>query len=435
MPPQDRIENLNEGDKSISRDRPGDSLGETRTVDGKAVQQVQKKNRDMCTSMTDIPDWGTIGKAASNGGFCLTDGDQVIASKNVKEPNIYDASDQDHLLGGKETTFLGQKAIERNGTTYLDAYASNVPEVSQGVQSIQDLSNLSDGVRQGLEDAAIRQPLQFLSQLDAVNNALMSCAGALDTAVDYYTKTPMDKVLSDAGNALQYVGQAIEDTLGHPMQPKERGEKSGEAMAMMLPWGIRNAEVSEKLPKLLATAEGVSPSFAARLENSIEQLPPGLHSAMESEGQKVIGVRRLSDVPELAGTDDTVLYARGKYQDGKFFVAEESMTTEGNWVKNESPEGTARHEIGHFVNMRAGEQGFLASDLTEFVTAYNQDVALMSDELRAKLQPLVTGTGRARDEVFSEIFALSTGGPANAQFARELEQAFPNVMKVMGIGR
>jgi hypothetical protein len=206
-------------------------------------------------------------------------------------------------------------------------------------------------------------------------------------------------------------------------------------MAMMLPWGIKNAEVSEKFPKLLATAEGTSSVFASRLEKAMAELPAGLRSAMESQEQRVVGVRRLDDVPELRGTDDTVLYARGKYQDGKFFVAEESMNTEGNWVKNQSPGGTMRHEIGHFVNEQAGEGNLFASDLPEFRSAYTKDLASMPENLKAKLEPILDDSRGARDEVFSEIFALRMGGPANTNLRAELEQAFPNVMKLMGEGR
>lgn len=83
--------------------------------------------------------------------------------------------------------------------------------------------------------------------------------------------------------------------------------------------------------------------------------------------------------------------------------------------------------------MQAGEQGFLASDLSEFVTAYNQDVALMSDDLKARIEPLVLGSSQSRDETFSEIFALKIGGSANTQYIAELERAFPNVIKVMGV--
>ncbi|HEY9867647.1 MAG TPA: hypothetical protein V6D08_00445 [Candidatus Obscuribacterales bacterium] len=434
MPPEETPENLRESDRSAVKDTGADTFWQVLLANAKALQEAQKLNKDNVTSMTDLPALGADGKPVVQGtdeGFALTDGDQIIASKNVKQPSIYEAGDQDHLLGGKETTFLGHKAVQRNGITYLDARIENSPEVSQGVQDVDDLKELGTGIGQGLLQVG-QETLNYLATPGAVEESLLQLGPALDNAVNYYANTPADQVLQDAKEALGYAGQVLEQTLGHPLKVEQRGERSGEAMAMMFPWGIRNAEISKMFPKLFASGKGVSAQFTARLESAIDSLPHTLRSTLEDADQRIVGVRRLSDVPELATGDDTILIARGKYQDGKIFVAEEHMRS-GEWVKNQSPEGTMRHEIGHFVNSQSGEAGVLLSDLPEFVAAYERDVAAMPEHLRQTLRPLLTNDRVARDELFSEVIACRLGGPANMGYANALKEAFPEVLKVMGV--
>ena len=67
-------------------------------------------------------------------------------------------------------------------------------------------------------DTADESVLQFLSQPGLVNDALITVGPALDNAVNYYANTPPDQIGRDAQEALSYAGQALEATIGHPMQ-------------------------------------------------------------------------------------------------------------------------------------------------------------------------------------------------------------------------
>lgn len=177
-------------------------------------------------------------------------------------------------------------------------------------------------------------------------------------------------------------------------------------------WGIKDARISDKLPKLLATADNVSARFAQEMERAVESLPHSVRAYLEAHNQRFVGIRRLSDISELSTGDDTIILARRKYQDNKFFIAEEHFI-DGQWRQSKSVAGTTRHEVGHAVNTLAGRPQDWLSERSDFIAAYDRDIA-------------------ARDEVFSELFALRIGGPANAHLTYTLRRSFPETLRLMG---
>ena len=146
-----------------------------------------------------------------------------------------------------------------DGTVYMQGHVSNVPEVSHGVQNLDDLKALGGGVAKGLQHIG-QEGLKYMSQKDAVNDSLLQIGPALDNAVNYYGNTPAEQVGRDARVAIDYAGQALEHNLGHPLKPEQRGEYAAAAMPMfMIPGrGGRMIELSEQSGIEVTTATGTA---------------------------------------------------------------------------------------------------------------------------------------------------------------------------------
>lgn len=181
--------------------------------------------------------------------------------------------------------------VGSDGKTYLQGYISNVPEVSQGVQDLDDLKALGTGIGSGLQHVA-QETLNYLATPGAVDDTLLQIGPALDNAVNYYANTPPEQVLSDAQQALGHAGQALEDTLGHPLKPEQRGEYEGKTMAIFLPLGRIKALTEKELDALGGLQK-------------LEQMAP---SELEA-----LGIRKVADygpqrlTKEALGLDDHVL--------------------------------------------------------------------------------------------------------------------------------
>lgn len=225
MPPQDKIEKQAEGEGGAVGAKAADNLTGSRCVDGKTVQVVQKLNPNRRDSMSDIPMPGTSGNPGSNSGFCITDGSQVIASKEVY---------------GVPAT------VGPDGQTYLQGHISNVPEVSQGVTSLEDLDQLANGIGIGLVNVA-GETLNYLRKPNAVSDSLISIGPTLDRAWDYYTEMPANQIGHDAEDALTAAWNALEDTLGHPLTPEQRGDHAGVAMTAFIPVGGSRALTAREI--------------------------------------------------------------------------------------------------------------------------------------------------------------------------------------------
>src|SRR5262249_49436162 len=75
---------------------------------------------------------------------------------------------------------------------------------------------------------------------------------------NYYGKTPPDQVTRDAQEALSYAGQALEQSLGYPLNPEQQGEYTAAAMPMfMIPGRAgKMIEFSEQSGIEVASAAG-----------------------------------------------------------------------------------------------------------------------------------------------------------------------------------
>jgi hypothetical protein len=95
-----------------------------------------------------------------------------------------------------------------------------------------------------------------------------------------------------------------------------------------------------------------------------------------------------------------------------------------------------RHEFGHAFNAKAHPLGDWISDRPAFREAFRQTLAKLTpeqlDELRlsAKYKSLV----EARDEVFADMYAHSTGYESNNPYSQKMKAAFPSCLRYLSEG-
>ncbi|HEY9867997.1 MAG TPA: hypothetical protein V6D08_02215, partial [Candidatus Obscuribacterales bacterium] len=139
----------------------------------------------------------------------------------------------------------------------LNVQITNVAEVPEPVQSLDDVKALGSGIGQGLQHVG-QETLNYLATPGAVEQSLLQIGPALDNAVNYYADTPAEQVLQDAQESLGFIGQAVEHALGHPLTPEQRGEYAAAAMPMfMIPGrGGKMIEFTEGSGLEVTTATG-----------------------------------------------------------------------------------------------------------------------------------------------------------------------------------
>lgn len=141
------------------------------------------------------------------------------------------------------------RVVGSDGVARYAGHISNVPEISKGISSTQDLEDLRKGVLQGIGNSVLGT-LDSLSQPKAVENALLGIGPALDASVDYYNKTSAEQVIKDA---TQFAGaglQALENNLGHPLTQNEIGTPTGEAATFFIPIGASKVLKAQEIDAL-----------------------------------------------------------------------------------------------------------------------------------------------------------------------------------------
>lgn len=101
-------------------------------------------------------------------------------------------------------------------------HVSNVPEVTRGLQSWDDVQKLGQGIFGG--------PLEYLSNKNSLNDSMLQLGPILDTAVNYYGKKLHDADGQGLANDAQSFGNAIvhgtaeaADELQQPLSQAEIG--------------------------------------------------------------------------------------------------------------------------------------------------------------------------------------------------------------------
>lgn len=150
-------------------------------------------------------------------------------SAGFGQQSHYQSQTQDFV----DKTF-GVPTIESaDGIVYLQGQISNVPEISEGITSIDDLRDLGAGIATGLQ-SAVQESLQYLSTPNAVHDSLLNIGPALDNAVNYYATTSAQQLGSDANQMLAAVSDSVEGSIGVPLRPGQRGERAGALLPVFL---------------------------------------------------------------------------------------------------------------------------------------------------------------------------------------------------------
>ncbi|MBX9720147.1 MAG: hypothetical protein K2X81_02030 [Candidatus Obscuribacterales bacterium] len=116
--------------------------------------------------------------------------------------------------------------------------------------------------------------------------------------------------------------------------------------------------------------------------------------------------------------------------DKAIYVPEEVFQN-GHWGLNKDIDFVIRHEYGHALNVKAHPFGEPLSDTKDFIQAFNQDFKPMAQQLKETLQlsEKYKTINAARDEVFADLWAHSTGQISNSPYSQIMKKQFPNVFK------
>lgn len=176
--------------------------------------------------------------------------------------------------------------------------------------------------------------------------------------------------------------------------------------------------------------EKVFPSerYVAELMKVAETLSKNERHFLQEHGIEVKAIHRITDVP------DTTERMAGCYRrsDKAIFVPEEVFRN-GHWVKNDDVPFIVRHEFGHAFNEKRGKFGQFISNRRDYAEAFMRDFKKVSPELLDQLglsenfKPLEL----ARDEVFADMYAHSSGLQSNNPYSQLLKQYFPSCLKYL----
>ena len=176
--------------------------------------------------------------------------------------------------------------------------------------------------------------------------------------------------------------------------------------------------VTEKLPP--------SEQFVTELSRIVDGLPENERAFLHQHGVEVKAVRRITDVPEV--TDK--LGGCYRRADNTIYIPEEVLRN-GQWVKNNDISFILRHEYGHALNVKAHPFGDPLSDKREFIEAFNRDFDVLPMPMKETLQlsQNFKTINAARDEVFADLWAHSTGFSSNNPYSQLMKQKFPSVLE------
>ena len=141
---------------------------------------------------------------------------------------------------------------------------------------------------------------------------------------------------------------------------------------------------------------------------------------------------------KMSGYSDTQGQTIG--EGGAFYMGNKNMIampdrpakrTDGP-IEAQDPSGTARHEIGHFVDKEKGQNGAKVSDSPAFKAAYDRDTANWTPEQKKTYEHFIGQNGRA--EAFGELSGQRWGGrnaETDAGRGSTIDQVMPETSKLV----
>lgn len=325
----DGSDKIGTGEKSAGR---LEHVTPERNATGAQVDEALSTNADRFTSMTEmkalsepiIPDEGRAAPKFDSFGLDMGDG-TVLTAKGIQEKQdgnfVYERPSK-QALEPMPSPLPALDETPYDSQVTLNVQITNVPEVPDPV-NVDDLGQHAVTVIEAGAQA-VRPIENWLATPNAVNDALASIAPALETAANYYANTPTDHVARDVQSVLGSVGEAIEDTLSHPMTPEERAKMAGTILPMFFFEGNPKEPINPKTVEQMGL-EGMSEVELKTLGIESRPIRMQLERDEFSIQAKIPGDDKAwfrAELPEPGGVDVTAL-DKGALPDGmggKFFA-------------------------------------------------------------------------------------------------------------------
>jgi hypothetical protein len=141
---------------------------------------------------------------------------------------------------------LGAKVVTIKGTTYLVGHVSNVPEIIRGVQTFDDIKELTVSIGGAFVDMGKEALQSFSASPYAVRDSMLAIGPALDCAVNYYSNTGLKQIAADIDTASGAIVDALVDKLGRPITPNEQGKYIASTAMYFMPGPGEGMVAAEK---------------------------------------------------------------------------------------------------------------------------------------------------------------------------------------------
>lgn len=210
-----------------------------------------------------------------------------------------------------------------------------------------------------------------------------------------------------------------------PWNPREKGEQRQDTT----PDTTDQTKPPEPPPPL-------SDSFKKSVQDSYDKLPDGVKKKLEDEGYKMAPVARTTDaLPDLANSKPRGWPPGSTWDnvdgccshDKKLIVVAQSHRSADKWVANSSPDGVARHEMGHATDHALKD----FSDSKEFKDAYARDVAKIPADKKDALSYFLQVDEAGHEETFAECFAVLNGGASYPGYTKDIQTYFPETLEAV----
>lgn len=185
---------------------------------------------------------------------------------------------------------------------------------------------------------------------------------------------------------------------------------------------------------VIESLPGVPPSFVARLQSKLDELPANVRSNLQASGYKIIAAPVIADaIPELRkrtprGWDEATTFENsdGTHENvRKLIIAPMRVKVDEDWFPVMRP-NTLVHHVGHALDCANG----LSKD-PGFQRAFKEDM----DALRGLNHPIAKyfaqPGGPGAEEAFASLFGLALTGPENEADRPFLHRHFQNSMPVV----